>query len=306
MNPSVVSTLVHDWLYFAAAPRADEFCSIWWNQFLCWTAYLNVILLLATVVLPVMTSSSRGIVLPSGPGQSFWFTVHRVRPWLAAVYVLACGIRGVWPRMDELRICFYDHPISVVAVGRSLATIAELSFCAQICLAVLTITRQYVVANVVLAANVVAQLCCWYSVITQDQRGHTVEESIWLTSGLIWTVSCYCARDTDKTLSPAARLFRNGMLVAGPLYVLFMGVVDVPMYYNRYVHDTLEGREYPSVQEGLADILTCKSVSRLDSLWVPEMPWMTLYFTFAVWVSIWLAQAYISNDKQIWKTKKKK
>jgi hypothetical protein len=32
----------------------------------------------------------------------------------------------------------------------------------------------------------------------------------------------------------------------------------------------------------------------MDIIWMPEMPWMTLYFTFAVWSSMWLAYADIS------------
>jgi hypothetical protein len=288
-------------MYFIAGDASpDELYSTWWNQSLCWLTYLNVFLLIFTVLIPAAKSKTAkgpkgGFKLPSGMGQVFWTAVYNLRPLLATIYVIACGIRGVWPRMDELRICFYDSSISVVAIGRSLATIAELSFCAQICLAVLTVSGSYLVANTLLIANVIAQSCCWFSIITQDQRGHTVEESIWLLSGVIWTVSCFGVNENSGMLSSAAKQFRRGMLIAGPLYILFMGIIDVPMYYYRYQHDTAIGRQYKSFEVGVAETLTCSSVSQKDSLWVPEMPWMTLYFSFAVWTSIWLASADINT-----------
>lgn len=228
-----------------------------------------------------------------GSGRDFWLLAQKVKPFLATMYVIACGIRAMWPRMDEHRGCFYDHPISLVVVGRSLATVAELSFCAQLCLATLTVTGRYGVANLVMISNVVAQSCCWYSVITQDQRGHTVEESIWLLSGVAWTCSAFVA--SEAGLSKDAVSFRRGMLIAGPLYVLFMALVDVPMYYNRYLHDASIGRVYQTFTQGLNDIWYCKYVSKSDKIWIPEMPWVSLYFSFAVWTSIWLGRAQISS-----------
>lgn len=279
------------WVFFATDIPPDEFYSIWWSQCLCWLTYFNIVLL-AAVLYPYVY---RVGVAPTPPIQckgGFWAVVYKLQPLLAIVYVTACGIRGIWPRMDELRVCFYDRTVSVVAIGRTLATIGELSFCAQICLAMLSVSNNLAVANVLMAANVVAQSCCWYSVITQDQRGHTVEESIWLCTGLIWTIVCFGVKETTS-FSSSAKLFRHGMLIAGPFYVLFMSLVDVPMYYNRFAYDTSIGRVYQTVEAGLAEIMACKAVSQKDSFWVPEMPWMTLYFSCAVWTSIWLAQADI-------------
>merc|ERR1712118_278525 len=52
--------------------------------------------------------------------------------WCAGIYVVGCFFRAVWPRIDVERICFFDSPISVTLVGRSLATVAELCFAWQI------------------------------------------------------------------------------------------------------------------------------------------------------------------------------
>ena len=38
-------------------------------------------------------------------------------------------------------------------------------------------------------------------------------------------------------------------------------------------------------------ILTCDCRFHSQPDWIPEMPWMSLYFSFAVWSSIWMAQA---------------
>ena len=48
--------------------------------------------------------------------------------WLTFVYVIVCGFRSVLPRIDNARVCLIDSAISTPFVGRSAATVAELSF----------------------------------------------------------------------------------------------------------------------------------------------------------------------------------
>ncbi len=50
---------------------------------------------------------------------------------LCAAYVFGCAFRSFLPRADVQRICLFDHWTSSVAVGRSVATIAEVCFVAQ-------------------------------------------------------------------------------------------------------------------------------------------------------------------------------
>jgi len=52
--------------------------------------------------------------------------------WCALVYVLGCSIRSVWPRIDVERVCFFDSPLSVTLIGRTVATAAEVCFARQI------------------------------------------------------------------------------------------------------------------------------------------------------------------------------
>ena len=72
-----------------------------------------------------------------------------------------------------------------------------------------------------------------------------------------------------------------------------MAYVDVPMYWNRYREDTAAGVVYTPFWQGVEELRRCVVVSRSDEVWIPEMPWMSGYFTFAVWLSIWLAVAVI-------------
>jgi hypothetical protein len=125
------------------------------------------------------------------PSTASWLAadgVYNLRPLLALVYAVACATRSILPRYDCDRLCFWEHPLSNVMVGRTLATVAELSFAALVAIALArsAITVRWVqqLATVLFAVNVVAQTCCWYSVITQDQRGHVIEETIWMLSAL--------------------------------------------------------------------------------------------------------------------------
>ena len=82
---------------------------------------------------------------------------------------------------DGDRVCMHDHPLSPVLIGRTLAFIAELCFCALICAAVvkaLDTPHSRHVATASLAANFIAQCCCTYSVITRDQRGHVGSRAV--------------------------------------------------------------------------------------------------------------------------------
>src|SRR5262245_39250668 len=50
---------------------------------------------------------------------------------LSAPFVFGCAFRSVFPRADVQRICVVDSWLSAVAVGRTVAMIAELCFAAQ-------------------------------------------------------------------------------------------------------------------------------------------------------------------------------
>ena len=143
----------------------------------------------------------------------FWKFISKYHHILALIYVVACGIRSIWPRKDGARICFYDHWISIVFIGRTLATYAELAFCAQLCLALISMTGETDLANILFGSNIIAQSFCWYSVITCDQRDHIIEEIIWMLTGLSLTYTCYNV--DQKKLSKNAKIFSKLAVVFG-------------------------------------------------------------------------------------------
>ncbi len=51
--------------------------------------------------------------------------------FLSAAYVFGCAFRSFLPRADVQRICLFDTWLSSVAVGRSVATVAETCFAVQ-------------------------------------------------------------------------------------------------------------------------------------------------------------------------------
>ena len=194
----------------------SEAAALLWNQLLSGAAVLNI--LVALVVVPIVRATPTP---PSAKLPPLWVAVWSSRRLLCFIYVLACAVRSIWPRFDGNRVCFWDHPLSPVMIGRSLATVAELSFAALVSGCIARTVNTPVVhraCDVWLAVNVVAQSCCWFSVITRHQLGHVVEESIWLVSGATMWLTCALAvygRWPQVSSSKHAQAFLKGILVTG-------------------------------------------------------------------------------------------
>jgi hypothetical protein len=210
---------------------------------------------------------------------------------LSAVYVLGCGFRSVLPRADVGRIGLIDSWLSSVMVGRSVATVAELCFVAQWALLLNRMARQeqsplgVAVSWLIVPLIGVAEVCSWHATITTCYLGNAFEESIWtltvallIVSGLVmwfWSpVRC--------------RPFLALVLLLAVGYVVFMCLVDVPMYVSRWRADEASGRQYLSLSQGLHDVWSRRYVTFAWEAWRTEIPWMSLYFSVAVWSSITL------------------
>jgi len=228
----------------------------------------------------------------------------RKMTYLAAVFVFGCAVRSIWPRVDVERICFWDSWISVTFVGRVLATAAEVCFAAQISGTVgmlaqnIGFSRTKRVADVLFWFICIAQCCCWLGVTSRRQIWHVFEESIWAavfgTFGVCYAVIYKTAR-TQVQGSPCslsdvgyAKRYLAGGVPACMAFVVFMVLVDIPMYMHRYQQDQARGQTYLWVSEGVIDTMTCKRVSKSMEDWLPEIPWMTGYFLGSTLVSIWL------------------
>jgi len=222
------------------------------------------------------------------------YAVRRLQLVLSAAYVFGCAYRSVFPVYDIPRICLFNSWLSTVIVGRSVATIAELCFIVQWALMLRELSHATnslfgkIVSLSVVPLIILAELCSWYGVLTTANIGHIVEESLWGLSA---------AAMVAATLVMWPRF--NGTLrrmlviccVGGIAYVAFMFLVDVPMYWSRWIADEASGRHYLSITQGLLDASQRWVVSYHWHDWKNEVPWMSLYFSVAVWFSISLIHA---------------
>jgi len=154
-----------------------------------------------------------------------------------------------------------------------------------------------VVSRAVVPLIVVAEACSWYSVLTTSNLGHIAEESIWGLSAALVVVSL-------MSMWPLCKVDRRRVIlaccVAGAAYVAFMALVDVPMYWSRWIADEATGRHYMSIAQGVRDVAARRVVSYRWADWKHEIAWMSLYFSVGVWISISLIhvpapEAFISK-----------
>jgi hypothetical protein len=211
---------------------------------------------------------------------------------LSAVFVLVCGFRSFFPRADVQRICLVDSWISSVFVGRSTATIAELAFVAQWALLLRELAEgagsrfAAAIARSIVPAIAVAEAFSWSAVITTCYAGNAAEQSIWTATAAATTAAVIA---TWRRARPALRPFLAAAILCGAAYVLFMTTVDVPMYVTRFRADEAAGRRYLGFVEGVRAAATQWIVTGSIDDWREEMPWMALYFSVCVWLSIALA-----------------
>lgn len=256
----------------------------WW-LFLCAISTLNIIAWAASAA-----AIHRGRAAPADDA-------HALRRWqwvLSAGYVFGCAFRSALPVFDVPRLCLFDTWWSSVVVGRSVATFAELCFAAQWALMLRVASRatdSHVgqrVAAVMVPLIAIAESFSWYSVLTTSNLGHVVEESIWGLCAALMVVSLLALW---PRCAPNQRPLLATWCVAGVVYVAFMFLVDVPMYWSRWLADEASGRGYLSLAQGLADVSGRWTVSHQWEDWKSEVIWMSLYFSLAVWLSIALVHA---------------
>jgi len=212
--------------------------------------------------------------------------------WLSAWYVLGCGFRSALPMIDVPRICLHDTWISRIAVGRSIATIAEVCFAAQWALLLregaavggrpLARAMSWALVPLILVAEVFS----WLAVLTSSYLLHAVENSLWTLAAAL-TVGAFAevrAQFDDRGRRPLA-----AVIGGGAVYIMFMLAVDVPMYLARWQTDLAADHQALTVAEGWREILQRCTVVRDWAAWRQDAPWLSLYFSVAVWISIALA-----------------
>jgi hypothetical protein len=266
---------------------------LWWG-FLCAVSVLNLSVWLWSAHRVHREGRGDGMGADASPETE---AHRRWRQWqllLSAGYVIGCGFRSFWPVFDVQRQVLVDHWLSSAAVGRSVATVAELCFAAQWALVLRTATRAAgsrsgeAVANLIVPLIVVAEVCSWTAVLTTSNLGHVAEESLWGLCAALFVASLVAIWPrVDASLRPLLRLWG----LAACAYALYMVCVDVPMYAARWLADEAAGRSYLSLAQGWADASARWVVSHRWDDWRSEVTWMSLYFSVAVWFSLALIHA---------------
>ena len=227
---------------------------------------------------------------------------------LSLVYTVVCAYRSWWPRIDLERYVLVDSVLSSIFLGRLSATVAEVSFARQVSLLVSALgvfVRQHsevgaaaetvaglcdVLSTVLVPVLAVAQCCCWYSVVTLSHLGHAVEESLWLISFFgVGAVTAGAWSVLGSMHETPVRWMCLGVACSCAVYVLFMGIVDVPMYVSRWRAQASDAKQ--GIVRGVADSFTRRVHTQAYAVWKPEFAWLALYFSVAVWGSIAMAHA---------------
>jgi hypothetical protein len=214
--------------------------------------------------------------------------------WLSAAYVAGCSFRSFLPRIDLERICLVQSGLSNMMVGRSVATVAELCFMAQGALLLYHagsktgIRFVRMVSLLLIPLIAVAECSSWYAILSKNYFGHVFENSIWTFSAMLLFASFVLLWPHSDRKN---RHFLTAMMVFAITYIAFMTCVDVPMYWSRWNAELTAGMEYLSLTQGFLDASQPCVVSFNMNVWRMEIPWMTLYFTVAVWFSIALVHA---------------
>src|SRR5262249_23254707 len=201
------------------------------------------------------------LTLVSGANIAVWFLLYRylLEPrtgsvgsasgvelmlFLSAAYVFGCAFRSFLPRADVQRICLFDTWLSCVAVGRSVATVAEICFAAQwaIILHQLGTMRgadtTLSVAWMVVPLILVAECFSWHAVLSKNYLCNAIENTIWAVSFFIVGIGL-CRLVPEFGWPVGAALVVAIIGIAG--YLVFLATIDVPMYLTRWQAGRTDG-----------------------------------------------------------------
>src|ERR1700752_64598 len=101
---------------------------------------------------------------------------------LSGIYVGVCGFRSLFPRVDLERVCLWDTWLSTILLGRTAATIAGLCFALQCGLFLQQLSEagdmpvMGAAAHAFVPLAIIAELVCWYAVLSLNHIGHAIEE----------------------------------------------------------------------------------------------------------------------------------
>ena len=273
----------------------------WWSGLIS-LAGLNTSLLLTTL--------SKTPHEGSGDGG-----YRRTMRLLAFPFFFQTTWRCMFPCDYTSRSAFFDTPLSSALGERLLAAVGEACFGAQLAVAtshiatevlestpasrpaslkVLSLVRS--LAWFIVPLDLIGQLCATTGTITQNQLYFLFESFCWIgifaTAWACGVPLCVLRPRLNGPHGSDAKLFVRLLCTAAPLalsYQIFGYTVDC---WHRYETDNANGAIYQPLGGAAAwDALVRRVPTREWSVWQVEWLWMSLYFSFGTWASIWLMRA---------------
>jgi hypothetical protein len=270
--------------------RARSSSLVWSNPVSWWWTLLSLVSVVNIAVWLALYSQ-----LHEHDGNPAGMSGVNLMLLLCGIYVFGCAFRSFLPRADVQRICLFDTWFSSVVIGRSVATVAELCFAAQWAMllhrlgtmtgADTTLSAAWVILPLIL----IAECFSWYAVLTTDYSGNAIENSLWAVAFFI--VGIGVGRLLPE-FDGAVCVVLIVTLVGIATYLAFLITIDVPMYLGRWRAGLARGNRHLGPIEGLRDVSTRWIVTRDFPAWKDEIPWMSLYFSAAVWASLALCVFY--------------
>ena len=208
---------------------------------------------------------------------------------LSGLFAAACAFRSILPRVDLERLCLWDSSFSSVFLGRAIATIAELCFAWQCALLLFKLSHSTgasiigAIGLTVLPIVIVAELFCWFAVVTLNHIGHAIEELLW--SIMVTLVAAGLVIYSQQT-GGGLRLWIVIGLIASAGTTALIVFVDIPLYISRWRTAKHAGLRYLRIRDGLKDAFVRRQVTHASEDWRNEVLWMSLYFSVGVWVSL--------------------
>src|SRR5260370_20576114 len=251
----------------------------WSNPVAVWWGFLVKVSAANIALLAAMHRIFQG---KSADSRTRLYSIEVLLILLCAGYVLGCAFRSVLPRADVQRIVLFDTWLSSVAVGRSVAPVAEVCCAAQWALVLHLLARLTKadtarnIAKTVVPLILLAEGCSWYAVITTNFAGNAIENSLWAVAFLLIAAAlCRLLIEFHGVIRLAM-----GIAVAGiAVYLAFLLLVDVPMYFDRWHADLAAGKKMLGMLAGLHDVITRWVVPRAPALWREEIAWMSSSFS---------------------------
>ena len=236
--------------------------ALWW-RFLVTVSLLNIALLVGL----------RAVYRANPFGAANAIFAAEPLALLSAVYVFGCAFRSFLPRADVERICLFDTWLSSVLMGRSVATLAELCFAVQWVIILRELGRAAHsdtaknIAKLILPLIALAEICSWYAVVSTNFLGNVLENSLW----------------TIAFALVAAALIRLAASFHGIVRWIIVATAAGAAGYVLFMVTTVLG-----LFAGLHDLASRWIVTHDIARWQPEIAWMSLYFSIAVWASLLL------------------